>query len=121
MSSWRNKRKLIDPVEMGFKGGRVRAVSLSTLELQESGRCAAMGRWDAYYRLHPEKLQAKSFRHNSDLRYGASEELVFLMRFTKHVFRISSRPALSPPGPVLALPAAPSRPAASSRAAAASR
>jgi hypothetical protein len=62
-SGWMpNKRKLIDPVEIGSKGGRARAESLSTLELQESGRSAAKARWDAYYRLHPEKLQAKKER-----------------------------------------------------------
>jgi hypothetical protein len=32
-----NKRKLIDPVEIGSKGGRARAESLSASELQESG------------------------------------------------------------------------------------
>ena len=62
-SGWMlKKRKLIDPVEIGSKGGRARAESLSTLELQESGRSAAKIRWDAYYRLHPEMLQAKKER-----------------------------------------------------------
>jgi hypothetical protein len=56
------KRKLIDPVEIGSKGDRARAESLSTLEPQESGRSAAKARWDAYYRLRPEKLQAKQER-----------------------------------------------------------
>jgi hypothetical protein len=42
------KRKLIDPVEIGSKGGLARAVSLSASELQESGRSAAKARWDAY-------------------------------------------------------------------------
>jgi hypothetical protein len=53
------KRKLIDPVEIGSKGGRARAANLSASQLQESGQSAAKTRWDAYYRLHPEKLQAK--------------------------------------------------------------
>ena len=57
-----NKRKLIDLVEIGSKGGRARAKSLSTLDLQESGQSEAKARWDAYYRLHPEKLQAKKER-----------------------------------------------------------
>jgi hypothetical protein len=57
-----NKRTLIDPVEIGSKGGRARAERLSTLELQESGRRAAKARWDAYYRIHPEMLQAKKVR-----------------------------------------------------------
>jgi hypothetical protein len=35
------KRKLIDPVEIGSKGGPARAVSLSVSQLQESGRNAA--------------------------------------------------------------------------------
>jgi hypothetical protein len=37
----RNKRKLIDPVEIGSKGGRARAERLSTFDLQESGRSVA--------------------------------------------------------------------------------
>jgi hypothetical protein len=37
-----NKRKLIDLVEIGSKGGRARAVKLSANELQESGRSANM-------------------------------------------------------------------------------
>jgi hypothetical protein len=52
------KRTLIDPVEIGSKGGRARAVSLSASDLQESGRSAAKIRWDGYFWLHPEKLQA---------------------------------------------------------------
>jgi hypothetical protein len=57
-----NKRKLIDPMEIGSKGGRARAESLSILELPESGRCTVKARWDAYHRLDPEKLQAKKDR-----------------------------------------------------------
>ena len=75
-----NNRKLIDPVEIGSKGGRARAESLSTLELQESGRSAAKVRWDAYYRLHPEKLQAKKHRAAKKAKAAESAETVGIMR-----------------------------------------
>ena len=44
---------------MGRKGGAARAANLSAGELSDVGRKAIKVRWDAYYKLHPDKLRAK--------------------------------------------------------------
>lgn len=54
-----SKRRLIDPVEIGSKGGKARAERLSEEELSAASSLAANARWAAYYAAHPEKLQAK--------------------------------------------------------------
>jgi hypothetical protein len=56
------KRKitiLVDPVEIGSKGGLARAANLSAKELSDSARNAAAARWKAYYAAHPDKFKAK--------------------------------------------------------------
>ena len=56
------KRKitiLVDPVEIGSKGGTARAANLSAKQLSDSASDAANARWEAYYAAHPEKLQAR--------------------------------------------------------------
>jgi hypothetical protein len=53
------KRKLIDPVEIGAKGGKARASRLSDKQLSAASSVAANARWEAYYAAHPEKLKAK--------------------------------------------------------------
>jgi hypothetical protein len=52
-------RKNPAAVSLGRKGGRARATAHSTQELSEAGRAAIKARWDAYYKLHPDKLKAK--------------------------------------------------------------
>jgi hypothetical protein len=49
-------------VSLGRKGGKARAITHSAEELSEAGKAAIKARWDAYYRLHPEKLKAKLAR-----------------------------------------------------------
>jgi hypothetical protein len=46
-------------VSLGRKGGHARATAHSAEELSEAGRAAINARWDAYYKLHPDKLKAK--------------------------------------------------------------
>jgi hypothetical protein len=58
------KRRLIDPVEIGAKGGKARANRLSDEELRAASRHAANARWAAYYAAHPERLQAKLERES---------------------------------------------------------
>ena len=56
------RRRLIDPVEIGAKGGKARAKRLSDEELSTASRTAANARWAAYYAAHPDKLEAKLAR-----------------------------------------------------------
>jgi hypothetical protein len=42
------RRKLIDPVVIGSKGGKARAAALSPAELSEQGRKAVQERWRRY-------------------------------------------------------------------------
>lgn len=65
------KRKLIDPVKIGAKGGRARAANLTEEELRASGSAAARARWDAYYEAHPDKLREKQERERKG-RKGVS-------------------------------------------------
>jgi hypothetical protein len=44
----RKRRKLIDPAEIGAKGGHARAQKLSPEERREACRLAAIARWKAY-------------------------------------------------------------------------
>ena len=53
------KRIMIDISALPSIGGRARAAALSEEELSDAGRKAVKARWDAYYKLHPEKLKAK--------------------------------------------------------------
>ena len=46
-------------VSLGGRGGRARATTHSAQELSDAGKAAIKARWDAYYKLHPEKLKAK--------------------------------------------------------------
>lgn len=50
---------MIDIGGLPSMGGKARAEALSTEELSAAGSKAAKARWEAYYRLHPEKLKAK--------------------------------------------------------------
>lgn len=54
--------RIVDVTEMGRAGGRARAANLSEAELSAAGAKAIKARWDAYYKLHPEKLAAKKAR-----------------------------------------------------------
>ena len=51
--------RIVDVTELGRAGGHARAANLSPTELSDAGRKAVAARWDAYYRDHPEKLNAK--------------------------------------------------------------
>jgi hypothetical protein len=53
------RKKLIDPAEIGAKGGRKSRSYMSQDEATALGHRAAKERWDAYYAAHPEKLKAK--------------------------------------------------------------
>jgi hypothetical protein len=53
------RKRLIDPVEIGAKGGKARANRLSDEELSAASSVAANARWAAYYAAHPDKLKAK--------------------------------------------------------------
>jgi hypothetical protein len=64
---------LIDTAKIGKKGGEARAANLSDAELQKSASQAARARWDAYYKLHPEKLKAKKEREAQKARKGKSK------------------------------------------------
>jgi hypothetical protein len=50
---------LVDTAKIGKKGGEARAANLSDAELSAAGSKAVKARWDAYYKLHPDKLKAK--------------------------------------------------------------
>lgn len=54
--------RIVDVTELGRAGGHARAANLSEKELSTAGVNAAKARWDAYYKLHPEKLAAKRAR-----------------------------------------------------------
>jgi hypothetical protein len=41
----KRRRKLIDPVKIGAKGGKARAGRLTAEERKESARAAALARW----------------------------------------------------------------------------
>jgi hypothetical protein len=56
------KKVVIDVTELGRKGGRARAKSLTSKELSEQGRTAVAARWEQYYRDHPEKLKERKER-----------------------------------------------------------
>jgi hypothetical protein len=49
----------VDTAELGRRGGHARAASLTAKQRRNSASDAARARWDAYYRLHPDKLKAK--------------------------------------------------------------
>lgn len=53
------KKIMIDISGLPSIGGKARAAALSPEERSEASRMAVQARWDAYYRLHPEKLKAK--------------------------------------------------------------
>jgi len=46
-------------VSLGRKGGQARATTHSAEALSKAGKAAVKARWDAYYKLHPDKLKAK--------------------------------------------------------------
>ena len=57
------KRKLIvDPVEIGTKGGKNSRKYMTTGEASALAEVAAKARWEAYYAAHPEKLKARQER-----------------------------------------------------------
>lgn len=56
------QRKLIDPVEIGAKGGAARAANLTEQQREDSARSAVEARWAKYYRENPEKLKARQER-----------------------------------------------------------
>ena len=49
----------VDITDLPSMGGKARAASLSAEELSAAGSKAIKARWEAYYKLHPEKLKAK--------------------------------------------------------------
>ena len=49
----------VDVTDLPSLGGKARAATLSAEQLSDAGRKAVKARWDAYYKLHPEKLKAK--------------------------------------------------------------
>jgi hypothetical protein len=51
--------RIIDVTEMGRKGGQATAANRTDEERKEASAKAIRARWDAYYKLHPEKLKAK--------------------------------------------------------------
>jgi hypothetical protein len=53
------RKKNAAAVELGKKGGRAWAASLSDDEMSQHAQKAIKARWDAYYKEHPEKLKAK--------------------------------------------------------------
>jgi hypothetical protein len=53
------RKKLIDPSEIGKKGGTNSRKYLEPAEATALAQRAAKERWDAYYAAHPEKLKAK--------------------------------------------------------------
>ena len=53
------KKKLIDPAEIGAKGGRKSRSYMSHDEATALAQKAARERWNAYYAAHPDKLKAK--------------------------------------------------------------
>jgi hypothetical protein len=53
------KRIMVDITDLPSLGGKARAAALSEEELSAAGSKAVKARWDAYYKLHPEKLKAK--------------------------------------------------------------
>jgi hypothetical protein len=50
---------LVDTAKIGRKGGNARAANMNDEELSAAGSKAVKARWDAYYKLHPDKLKAK--------------------------------------------------------------
>jgi len=59
---WMPSRKLIDPAEIGAKGGKNSRRYMTTDEASALAEGAAKARWDAYYRAYPEKLKARQER-----------------------------------------------------------
>jgi len=53
------RRRLIDPVEIGAKGGKNSRRYMTADEASALAEGAAKARWEAYYATHPEKLQAR--------------------------------------------------------------
>lgn len=53
------RRKLIDPVEIGAKGGKNSRRYMTADEASLLAAGAANARWEAYYAAHPDKLKAK--------------------------------------------------------------
>jgi len=53
------RRKLIDPAEIGRKGGANSRKYLEAGQATSLAQNAAKARWDSYYAAHPEKLKAK--------------------------------------------------------------
>jgi len=53
---------LIDPAEIGQKGGLKRAENMTAAERTQSARAAARARWDHYRLTHPEKPKEKVVR-----------------------------------------------------------
>jgi hypothetical protein len=55
-------RVVIDVTELGRAGGLATAKARTPAERQAAAKTAVQARWDAYYKLHPEKLKAKRSR-----------------------------------------------------------
>lgn len=56
------KKVVVDVTELGRKGGAATAANRTAKERKEASALAIKARWDAYYKLHPEKLAAKRAR-----------------------------------------------------------
>jgi hypothetical protein len=54
--------RIVDVTELGRKGGQATAAARTPKERQAAAQTAIKARWDAYYKLHPEKLKAKIAR-----------------------------------------------------------
>jgi hypothetical protein len=52
-------RLTIDVTELGRAGGHATAAARTAAERKAAAQKAIKARWDAYYKLHPEKLKAK--------------------------------------------------------------
>ena len=59
MLSVMGRKIKIDVTELGRAGGRATAANRTDKERGEAATKAIKARWDAYYKLHPEKLKAK--------------------------------------------------------------
>jgi hypothetical protein len=53
---------VVDVTELGRAGGLATAKARTPAERQAAAKIAVQARWDAYYKLHPEKVKAKRAR-----------------------------------------------------------
>ena len=51
--------RVVDVTELGRKGGRATAAKRTPEQRKAAAQLAIKARWDAYYKAHPERLEAK--------------------------------------------------------------